>query len=73
MRKSSDHEIDDEDYDMNRSIELQSDENWLYGGEPVSFLCLKFIKLFIFFITFKYFIFSSKIFFHHLTVNRFLL
>jgi hypothetical protein len=39
MRKSSDHEIDDEDYDLNRSIELQSDENWLYGEEPVSFLC----------------------------------
>jgi hypothetical protein len=35
VRKSSDDEINDEDYDLTRNLKLRSDETWLYGV-PVS-------------------------------------
>jgi hypothetical protein len=35
VRKSSDDEIDDEDYDLSRNLKLRIDETWLYVA-PVS-------------------------------------
>ena len=46
MRKSSDDEIDDEDYDMKRNFKLRSDEDWLYGV-PVSVLLKKILFILI--------------------------